>query len=396
MTRIDRKSGLLAALLAGALAACATPPRPRELDAYEALKKTSNTQEAAKRAPDLVVTSDRLGAKAREEWESNDLEESRRDALMAQIKLKTALALAEQDRLKAKIEKLSAEQATAEEEFASVSKDLASETEKLVLLQKYLEARKAADADQARLSQQMNADQQKAQAEQQRLSQQLATEQKIAAAQLSLHTAETVDASKYASAEFRAANDMLVKAQAELKENAFASAQASAEVAKKNADRAAEVAKPQYEQAEQASENKVRNQALEHDAAGIAGVSVRIDRRGELQRLVLAVSDLFAKKATTLSPGHDDVLDGLAMLLKKYPSYPVQVIGHTDNKGKATELVALSAARSQSVMTALVARGVDAKRLMPNGMGGDEPIADNRSTAGRAKNNRVEIVFLYH
>jgi outer membrane protein OmpA-like peptidoglycan-associated protein len=390
---IATSKGALAALLAGAVAAaCATPPRPRELDAYEALKKTSNTQEAAKRAPDLMASSDTLGAKARDEWASNDLEESRRDALMAQVKLKTALALAEQDRLKAKIEKLSGEQAAAEEEYASVAKDLASETEKLVLLQKYLDARKAADADKAKLSQQMNAEQ----AEQQRLSQQLATEQKIAAAQLSLRTAETVEAPKYASAEFRAATDMVVKAQAELKANAYAAAQASAEVAKKNADHAVELAKPQYEQAEQASQNKVRDQALEHDATGIVGVAVRIDKRGELRMLVLAVSDLFAKKTTSLAPGHDDVLDGLANLIKKYPTYPVQVVGHTDNKGKPSELVALSAARSQAVMTALVARGVDASRLMPNGVGGDEPIADNHSSSGRAKNNRVEIVFLYH
>jgi outer membrane protein OmpA-like peptidoglycan-associated protein len=389
--------GALAVLLAGALAAaCATPPKPRELDAYEALRKGANLQEASKRAPDLVATSDRLGTKAREEWESSDLEESRRDALMAQIKLKTALALAEQDKLKTKIEKLSGEQAAADEEFAGVAKDLASETEKLVLLQKYLEARKAADADQARLSQQMTAEQQKAQAEQQRLSGQLATEQKIAAAQLALRTAETVDAAKHASAEFRAAGDMLVKAQAELKEGAFASAQASAEVAKKNADKAIDLAKPQYEKAEQASQNKVRDEALVHDASGIAGVSVRVERRGELQRLVLAVSDLFTKKTTSVAPGHDGVLDSLAGLIKKYPSYPVQVVGHTDNKGKASELIALSAARSQAVMTALVARGVEAGRLMPNGVGGDEPIADNKSSAGRAKNNRIEIVFLYH
>jgi outer membrane protein OmpA-like peptidoglycan-associated protein len=382
-------SGALAAALA---LGCATPPRPRELDAYDALKKTSNTQEAAKRAPDLVASSDKLGAQATDEWQSNDLEESRRDALMAQIKLKTAVALANQDHLKAQIEKLSGEQAAAEEEYASVSKDLASETEKLTLLQKYIDARKAAEVDQQKLS----TDQQAAAVEQQRLSDQLATSQKIADAQLALHTAETVDASKYAAAEFQSASDMLGKAQAELKDSAYAAAQASADVAKNSADRAAEIAKPQYEQAEETSANKVRDEALAHDAAGVGGVTVRIERRGELQRLVLAVSDLFTKKQTMLAPGHDDVLDGLAALIKKYPSYPVQVVGHTDNKGRSGELLALSAARSQAVFSALVARGVEARRLMTSGQGGDEPVADNHSTAGRAKNNRVEIVFLYH
>src|SRR5262249_53543300 len=127
------------ALVAALALGCATPPRPRELDAYDALKKDPSVGSAAKRSPELVTSADKLGTKATEEWQSNDLEESRRDALMAQIKLKTALSLAEQDRLKAKIEKLSSDQAAAEEELASVSKDLASETEKLSLLQKSLE-----------------------------------------------------------------------------------------------------------------------------------------------------------------------------------------------------------------------------------------------------------------
>jgi outer membrane protein OmpA-like peptidoglycan-associated protein len=393
-TRVTGFSGgvLILALAFG----CATPPRPRELDTYDALKRSPNLPEATKRAPDLVMSSDKLGAKATDEWQSNDLEESRRDALMAGIKLKTALSLAEQDRLKAKIEKLSGQQAAAEEELASVSKDLASETEKVTLLQKYLDARKTADVDQQRLSAQMSSDQQKAQAEQQRLSSQLATEQKIAAAQLALHTAETVDADKYANGEYRAATDMIGKAQAELKEGAFAPAQASAEVAKNNADRAVELSKPRYEQAEQASQNKMRDDALSRDASGIAGVSVRLDRRGELQRLVLAIPDLFPKKKTEMASGHDAVLDGLAALVNKYPTYPVQVIGHTDNKGKSGELVAISAARAQAVYAALVTRGVEARRLMPSGMGSDEPLEDNRSAAGRAKNNRIEIVFLYH
>jgi outer membrane protein OmpA-like peptidoglycan-associated protein len=375
---------------------CATPPRPRELDAYEALKRGSNVQEASKRAPDLVASSDKLGAKASDEWQSNDLEESRRDALMAQIKLKTALTLLEQDQLKKRIEALSNEQASAEEQYGLASKELAHETESLTLLQKYLEARKTAESEKQRLSQQMSSEQQKAQAEQQRLAQQLATEQKIAAAQLSLRTADTVEGGKYARAEYSAASDMLAKAQAELKESDYAGAQASAEVAKKNADLAAELAKPQYEQAEQNSQNKARDEALSHDAAGITAVSVRIERRGDLQRLVVAIPDLFSKKTTGIAGGHDAVLDAVASLINKYPSYPVQVIGHTDSKGKSGELVALSNARAQSVFSALVSRGVEAKRLLVSGLGGEEPIADNRSTAGRAKNNRVEIVFLYH
>jgi outer membrane protein OmpA-like peptidoglycan-associated protein len=382
---------------------CATPPKPRELDAYEAVRRAPGVGDAAKRSPDLVAASERLGTKASQEWQSNDLEESRRDALMAQIKLKTALAMLEQEQLKARVQALSGQQADAEEEYASVAKDLTSATEELNLLKKLGEARKAADADKERLSQQMTAEQQKAeaekekaQAEQQKLTLQLATEQKLAAAQLALRTADTVEANRYAKPEYSAATDMLAKAQAEVKNGNLAGAQASAEVAKQNAEHAAELAKPAYEQAEQASANRTRDEALQRDATAVSGVAVRIERRGDLQRLVISLQDLFTKKQTSIAAGRDEIVDAVAALINKYPTYPVQVIGYTDNRGKPGELLALSAARAHSVFSALVSRGVETRRLLVSGIGPDDPIADNKSLSGRAKNNRVEIIFLYH
>jgi outer membrane protein OmpA-like peptidoglycan-associated protein len=381
-----------AAGLAGLLAACATPPKPRELEAYDKLRAGANLPEVKKRSPDLVNESEKRGSKATEEWQSNDLEESRKDALLAHVKLKTAIALYDQEQLKAKIQALSAQEAQAEEEYAGLAKDLASENEKVALAQKYVEARKSADTEKQRLSQQMSS----AQAEQQKLKQQMASEQRVSEAQLALRTAETVEASKYAKAEYGAASDMLAKAEADLKSGDYAGAQADAGEAKKNADRATEIAKPLYEQAEQATQGKERNDALSKDAAAIMGASVKLERRGDLQRLVVVVPALFEKRQTGIAPGHDGVLDALATLIKKYPSYPVQVIGYTDNRGKSGELVAISAARAQSVFSALASRGVEARRLMVSGLGGEEPFVDNKSAAGRAKNNRVEIVFLYH
>lgn len=378
--------------------ACATPQKPRELEAFDNLRKANEARlpEVAKRSPDLMAEADRRSTAAHEEWQSNDLEESRVNALLAQIKLKTALAVLDQDQLKSQIQTLSGQEAKAQEELTGLSKDLASEQEKLALLQKYVEARKTAEADKQRLSQEMTTEQQKAQAEQERLSQQLAAEQKIAAAQLSMRTADTVDASQYAKPDYTTASEFLSRAETALKQNDYASAQAAADQAKKSADQAAVVAKPQYEQAEESSQNKARNEALARDAPLVPGVKVRIDPRGDLQRLVIVVPELFSKRAPNIAPGHEASLDGIASLLKKYSSYPVQVIGYTDNRGKSTELIALSAARAQAVYSALAERGVDTKRLMVSGLGGEDPYVDNRSAAGRAKNNRVEIVFLYH
>jgi outer membrane protein OmpA-like peptidoglycan-associated protein len=386
-----------ALFLAGGLA-CATPPKPRELEAFDNLRKANEARlpEVSKRAPDLMAEADRRSTTAHENWQSNDLDESRTNALMAQVKLKTAIALYDQDQLKAQIQSLSGQQAQAEEEYTSLSKDLASEQEKVALLQKYVDARTAAEADKQRLSQQMSSEEQKAQAEQERLSQQLASEQKIAAAQLSLRTADTVEGANYAKDDYAAAGDLLAKAEVALKQSDFPGAQSAADAAKKSADQAVALAKPQYEKAEESSQNKARNDALAREAPTIPGVKVRIDPRGDLQRLVIVIPELFTRRNPNIAPGHDSTLDGVAALLKKYPSYPVQVVGYTDNRGKETELIAVSAARAQAVYSALAERGVETKRLMVSGLGGEEPFVDNRSASGRAKNNRVEIVFLYH
>ena len=393
-----RNTIALTLLLAGLGLACATPPKPRELEAFDNLRKTNEAKlpDVARRSPDLMAEADRRSTAAHEEWQSNDLEESRGNALMAQIKLKTAIAVYDQDQLKAQIQSLSSQESHAQEELTGLQKDLASEQEKLALLQKYVDARKTAEADKQRLSQEMTTEQQKAQAEQERLSQQLAAQQKIAAAQLSMRTADTVDAAQYAKTDYGMATDLLARAEGALKQNDYAGAQAAADDAKKYADQAVTHAKPQYEQAAESNQNKARNDALARDAPLIPGVKVRIDPRGDLQRLVIVVPQLFTRREPNIAPGHEAVLDGLASLLKKYPTYPVRVIGYTDNRGKSTELIAVSAARAQAVYSALAERGVDTKRLMVSGLGGEDPFVDNRSASGRAKNNRVEIVFLYH
>jgi outer membrane protein OmpA-like peptidoglycan-associated protein len=382
-------------LTSAAWLGCATPPKPRELEAFEGLRKNPSVGDAAKKSPDLVATADRLGTKAGEEWHSNDLEESRRDALMANIKLKTALAVSEQEQLKARIQLLSSQQADAEEELGSVSKDLVAANEALTLRQKLGEAQKAAAADRERLSEQMSTEQQQAQAEKQKLTMQLATEQKLAAAQLALRTADTVDANRYAQPAYSAASDMLKKAEVEIKAGDLVGAQLSAEVARQHAERAAALAKPAYEQAEQTTQNRARDEALQRDATAIPGVAVRIERIGDSQRLVISAQDLFTRMNTALGSGHEALLDSLAVLINKYPTYPIHVLGRTETRGKPGELLAMSQARAQSVSTALAARGVDPRRMT---VSADSPAPAEAKSAPvpRAKSNRVEIVFLYH
>ena len=82
----------------------------------------------------------------------------------------------------------------------------------------------------------------------------------------------------------------------------------------------------------------------------------------------------------------------IATMLKSAPSLRIAIEGHTDNVGQAAANKTLSERRAQSVMSAVVAAGIDAKRLSAAGLGQERPVADNRSEDGRAKNRRVELV----
>jgi outer membrane protein OmpA-like peptidoglycan-associated protein len=65
--------------------------------------------------------------------------------------------------------------------------------------------------------------------------------------------------------------------------------------------------------------------------------------------------------------------------------------GHTDSKGNPRANMTLSAGRAASVRTFLVSAGVAAERLTSSGFGDTQPIADNATAEGRAKNRRVQF-----
>jgi OOP family OmpA-OmpF porin len=94
---------------------------------------------------------------------------------------------------------------------------------------------------------------------------------------------------------------------------------------------------------------------------------------------------------SALQPASDPVLEKLLALLKKNASLKLEVQGHTDNVGDAAYNQTLSEARAATVVKWLEARGVAANRLSSRGYGKAQPVADNGTDIGRAKNRRVEI-----
>ncbi len=101
---------------------------------------------------------------------------------------------------------------------------------------------------------------------------------------------------------------------------------------------------------------------------------------------------LFDFNQSTLKPESDSVLRSLLGLLEKRPALHLEIQGHTDIVGDAAYNQTLSEARAAAVVKWLNAHHIAAARLTSHGYGKSQPIADNGSDEGRAKNRRVEVV----
>ena len=100
----------------------------------------------------------------------------------------------------------------------------------------------------------------------------------------------------------------------------------------------------------------------------------------------------FKKGKAEIDPACDPTMKYIAKLIKDTPGFHVQVDGHTDNVGNPESNKKLSQDRSDAVVKYLVGKkGVDAGRLSAKGWGDSQPIADNKTEKGRAKNRRVDF-----
>ncbi|WP_296163677.1 TolC family outer membrane protein [Rhodoferax sp.] len=105
----------------------------------------------------------------------------------------------------------------------------------------------------------------------------------------------------------------------------------------------------------------------------------------------LAADALFDFNKSVLKVGGAAKLDELVTKIKGVALDVVIATGHTDSVGSDAYNQRLSVARAESVKAYLVSKGVDVKRVQAVGKGESEPIADNATAEGRAKNRRVEV-----
>ena len=115
-----------------------------------------------------------------------------------------------------------------------------------------------------------------------------------------------------------------------------------------------------------------------------------MQRRGANLVYTLA-GNSFASGSATLTASAQSSLSKLAAILRSGQG-SIRIDGFTDNKGSDAANIALSQRRANAVTVALRAGGLSAARLRASGKGKAQPVADNGSEAGRARNRRVEII----
>ncbi|MBN1108446.1 MAG: OmpA family protein [Bacteroidales bacterium] len=117
-------------------------------------------------------------------------------------------------------------------------------------------------------------------------------------------------------------------------------------------------------------------------------IKVKVGRKVVLNNI------LFETGKSVLTPGSGEELDRLYGILNENPLMRIEISGHTDKTGSEPLNFRLSENRARAVVDYLVKKGVDSGRLEYRGFGSLQPVADNATAEGRAKNRRVEFKIL--
>lgn len=123
-----------------------------------------------------------------------------------------------------------------------------------------------------------------------------------------------------------------------------------------------------------------------------AGTGVAVTQTADNQLKLNIPSDIsFDTGRSDIKPNLRPILDQFANGLQNQPGTEVRIIGHTDSTGSDAINDPLSLHRAESARNYLTSRSVDGRRIVVEGRGDHEPVADNRTEDGRARNRRVEI-----
>ena len=108
-------------------------------------------------------------------------------------------------------------------------------------------------------------------------------------------------------------------------------------------------------------------------------------------KVTYAADAFFDFDKSVLKPAGKAKLDDLVSKVKGINLEVIIAVGHTDSVGSDAYNQKLSVRRSEAVKAYLVSKGIEKNRVYTEGKGEKQPVADNKTKEGRAKNRRVEI-----
>ena len=101
----------------------------------------------------------------------------------------------------------------------------------------------------------------------------------------------------------------------------------------------------------------------------------------------------FSVNSAVIYRGSYRVLNQAVAVLNEYPELKLRIRGHSDSQGNADYNRDLSQRRAEAVRQYLISKGIADARLTSEGVGPDEPVADNKTSSGRRANRRIEFVI---
>jgi OOP family OmpA-OmpF porin len=117
------------------------------------------------------------------------------------------------------------------------------------------------------------------------------------------------------------------------------------------------------------------------------------ERQDVLDRALASRTVQFESGSAILTVAGRGVLDDMAAAIMRVGVPQLDIVGHTDSAGDRQNNILLSVQRADAVKAYLNQRGIEAQRMIVSGRGPDLPVADNATSAGRARNRRIEFII---
>lgn len=119
----------------------------------------------------------------------------------------------------------------------------------------------------------------------------------------------------------------------------------------------------------------------------------QVKHDGSKVYVYIPAQSIFGSNQVTIKPSIETSLKAIAQNLKTHPETMIRIIGHTDNSMSVMQSRAFSLRQANVFANYMRSEGVSSERLLVEGYGSSDPIANNKTPEGRARNCYIEMII---